>query len=131
MQEHVTLLPPDARPPDSRGFPASLPPDLLEQVRGRVRLLALLLLVGFAFDPVMYLVVWVLATLAGYPMVMANLGVRRTLVGGPVIVRFLTVGPASTGTSHGGAPNDEAGAGCSLTGIQKRKYFQHGCLDHQ
>jgi serine/threonine-protein kinase len=51
--EHVTLIRPDARPPSSRGI-SSLPPDLLEQVRGRVRLLAMLLLVSFAFDPIVY-----------------------------------------------------------------------------
>jgi len=46
MHEHVTLLPPEAHS-DERGLSSSLPADLLEQVRGRVRLLALLLLVAF------------------------------------------------------------------------------------
>jgi len=42
MHEHVTLLHPDQ--PSTRGSRLSaLPADLLEQVRGRVRLLALLL----------------------------------------------------------------------------------------
>ena len=62
--EHVTLIRPDARPPSSRGI-STLPPDLLEQVRGRVRLLALLLLVAFAFDPVVYFGAWGLATAFG------------------------------------------------------------------
>jgi len=50
MQEHVTLLGPEESPADVRGLSSSLPPDLMEQVRGRVRLLALLLLVAFSFD---------------------------------------------------------------------------------
>jgi eukaryotic-like serine/threonine-protein kinase len=81
MQEHVTLLPPDAESPDRREVSSMLPPDLLEQIRGRVRLLAVLLLIGFAFDPLLYLIVWVLATLAHYPLVLANLGFRLVDVG--------------------------------------------------
>ena len=54
MQEHVTLLRPDARPQESRGISSALPPDLLEAVRGRVRLLALLMLIGFAIDPLLF-----------------------------------------------------------------------------
>ena len=49
MQEHVTLLGPEESA-DVRGLSSSLPPDLMEQVRGRVRLLALLLLVAFSID---------------------------------------------------------------------------------
>jgi hypothetical protein len=67
MHEHVTLLPPDPRP-DERGLSSSLPADLLEQVRGRVRLLSVLLLIGFAFDPVLYLLAWAVATLARVPL---------------------------------------------------------------
>jgi hypothetical protein len=48
MQNLVTLLPADAPSPDGRGPPSTLPPDLLEQVRGRVRLLTMLLSIGFA-----------------------------------------------------------------------------------
>ena len=44
MQEHVILLGPEESLADVRGLSSSLPPDLMEQVRGRVRLLALLLL---------------------------------------------------------------------------------------
>jgi eukaryotic-like serine/threonine-protein kinase len=73
--EHVTLLGPD-QPPARSGGISFLPPDLLEQVRARVRLLALLLLIGFAFDPLLYLVIWTLATLAGYPVTMGNVGFR-------------------------------------------------------
>ena len=65
--EHVTLIRPDARPPSSRGISSALPPDLLEQVRGRVRLLALCLLVAFAFDPVLFFGIWGLTTLLHKP----------------------------------------------------------------
>jgi hypothetical protein len=61
MHEHGTLLPPEARS-DERGLSSSLPADLLEQVRGRVRLLALLLLVAFSFDPLVYFGMCLVAT---------------------------------------------------------------------
>jgi len=51
MQEHVTILGPQEPLEKTGGLSSSLPPDLLEQIRGRVRLLALLLLVAFSFDP--------------------------------------------------------------------------------
>ena len=50
MHEHVTFLRPQAQSPDARGITSVFPPEVLEQVRGRVRLLALLILVAFAFD---------------------------------------------------------------------------------
>ena len=65
MQEHVTLLPPHQPSPDGGGVSSVLPPDLLEQVRGRVRLLTGLLLAAFAFDPVLFVVVWTASKLAG------------------------------------------------------------------
>jgi len=62
MNESVTLLGPAA--PSTGGSRVSdLPRDLLEQVRGRVRLLALLLLVAFAVGPVLFGVSWVVGTL--------------------------------------------------------------------
>ena len=67
MHEHVTLLRPDARSPDTRPS-SSLPQDLLEQVRARVRLLAGLLLFAFAFDPLLYLAGWGVNVLRGYPI---------------------------------------------------------------
>src|SRR5256885_10595217 len=73
MQEHVTLLPPDRAPADSRGVSASLPPDLLEQVRSRISVLALIILIAFSFDPLLYVLVWVLAKLLGYPAQFGNL----------------------------------------------------------
>ena len=44
----------------------AFPPEVLEQVRSRVRLLCVLMFVAFAFDLVIYLGTW-LAILAGYP----------------------------------------------------------------
>ena len=44
MQKHVTLLGP--KESTDGGLSSSLPPDLLEQVRGRVQLPALLILSG-------------------------------------------------------------------------------------
>ena len=43
VREHVTLLRPEEPTPGGAGVSTGLPPDLLEQVRGRVRLLAMLL----------------------------------------------------------------------------------------
>ncbi len=65
MQEHVTLLPPHQPSPDGGGLSSVLPPDLLEQVRGRVRLLTGLLLAAFAFDPVLFVIVWTASKFAG------------------------------------------------------------------
>ncbi|MFN0151100.1 MAG: serine/threonine-protein kinase [bacterium] len=50
MQEHVALLRPDAPSPGARHSSSALPLDLLESVRGRVRLLAGLLLFAFGLD---------------------------------------------------------------------------------
>ena len=65
MQGHVTQLRREARTPDSRDVSTALPPDLLEQVRGRVRLLAALLLAAFSFDIVIYLAETLVAALQG------------------------------------------------------------------
>src|SRR6476646_2019515 len=52
MDHPVTLVHPEAPTP---GAPSSgLPDDLLEQMRGRVRLLALLMLAAFAIDPILF-----------------------------------------------------------------------------
>lgn len=48
-----------------------------EQVRGRVRLLTMLLLVAFAFDPVLYFLPWFLATVAGVPLTASSLDRAR------------------------------------------------------
>ena len=42
MHEHVTLLHPDARRPDSGGVSSAFPADLLSQSAARLRVLALL-----------------------------------------------------------------------------------------
>lgn len=63
MTEHVTLVRPHREPSGSPRFSATLPPDLLEQVRGRVSLLAGLMLFGFALDPFLFAVGWVIATI--------------------------------------------------------------------
>src|SRR5688500_13886773 len=65
MQEHVTLLRPEAPAPEDRGLSASLPRDLLEQVRGRLRMLALLVIIGFAIDPLLYFGALLYSRLAG------------------------------------------------------------------
>jgi len=50
LQEHVTLLRPDAPSPDGRRSSSTLPHDLVEGIRGRVRLLAGLFLFAFGLD---------------------------------------------------------------------------------
>ena len=68
MHEHATLLRPDPRSPGTAPSSSSLPQDLLEQVRGRVRLLAALLLFAFAFEPLLYFAAWGVNALRGYPI---------------------------------------------------------------
>jgi eukaryotic-like serine/threonine-protein kinase len=65
MHEHVTLLRPGARSSDGKGLSSGLPPDLLEQVRGRVRLLAAFVFVGSALDPVLTLLSWGVGAIVG------------------------------------------------------------------
>jgi serine/threonine-protein kinase len=65
VHEHVTLLRPDTRRPESGGISRALPPDLLEQVRSRVGLLAMLLLIAFAVDPIIYFGIWASARVTG------------------------------------------------------------------
>jgi serine/threonine-protein kinase len=65
MPSQVTLLRPDGRAPDSGRGTRPLPTDLLEQVRGRVRLLALLIFVAFSFDLLLFVVQWVASTFWG------------------------------------------------------------------
>jgi eukaryotic-like serine/threonine-protein kinase len=73
MHEQVTLLGPNAGPGETPRLSA-LPRDLLEQVRGRVRLLAGLLLIGFALDPAIFLIGWTIATLSGIPVRFGHVG---------------------------------------------------------
>jgi hypothetical protein len=73
MHEQVTLLGPQATPGETPRVSA-LPRDLLEQVRGRVRLLAGLLLIGFALDPAIFLIGGTIAALSGIPVIFGNVG---------------------------------------------------------
>jgi eukaryotic-like serine/threonine-protein kinase len=67
----------DATPPEepdrrrttssSAGLSTALPDDLLAQVRGRIRLITVLLFVGFAFDPIFYLIQWIALVVARQP----------------------------------------------------------------
>jgi len=67
MHAQETLLRPVAQPPEPHGISSVFPAEVLEQVRGRVRLLALLILVAFAFDLVIYAGHWA-ALFLGYPL---------------------------------------------------------------
>ena len=66
MLEHATLLHSDPSSPSAQWNSATLPPDLLEQVRGRVRLLALFFLAASAFDPLLYFGAWGVTALRGH-----------------------------------------------------------------
>jgi len=69
MHEPITLLHREASTRDSRpGSLSSLPLDLLDQIRSRVRLLALFLMIGFAIDPVLYFVDFLIARLIKAPL---------------------------------------------------------------
>ena len=72
MHEQMTVLRPAAHSPEGHGISA-FPPEVLEQVRGRVQLLSGLLLLAFAFDLVVYAGNW-LAILIGYPAPRGFLG---------------------------------------------------------
>jgi len=59
MNDVTLLLPKPPSPEAKRDTAASLPPDLLAQVRGRVRLLAGLILLAAAVDPLVFIAGWV------------------------------------------------------------------------
>jgi eukaryotic-like serine/threonine-protein kinase len=63
MDQRVTRVQPDVPSRGSQGLSSTLPPDLLEQVRGRLGLLALLMMVAFALDPLLYFGGWAAITL--------------------------------------------------------------------
>jgi eukaryotic-like serine/threonine-protein kinase len=54
MHEHVSLLQPDPLAPAGPATRSTLPLDLLDQVRARVRVLGLLLMIAFALDPLLF-----------------------------------------------------------------------------
>jgi len=67
MSDQLTMI--RAPSPDGgRALSSVLPADLLDQVRGRVRLLAGLLLVAFAFDPLFFFGNWAWAAMHGQPL---------------------------------------------------------------
>jgi serine/threonine-protein kinase len=64
MAEHVTLIRPEPSSPERRrGTTTSLPTDLMQQVRGRLQLLAVLSFVGAAVDPLFFFGHWLVARL--------------------------------------------------------------------
>jgi serine/threonine-protein kinase len=67
MHEHATLLRPAAHSPAGEGISSAFPPEVLEQVRARVRLLSVLILVAFAFDLVVYAGNWIAILLGQQP----------------------------------------------------------------
>jgi len=67
MHGHVTRLQREAPTPGSGRFTSALPPDLLEQVRGRVQLFSAIIFAAFAFDIVTYLIEGLVAAAKGIP----------------------------------------------------------------
>jgi len=64
MRRKVTLFHPDAARGEARPISAALPPDLQDQVRKRLRLLAGLILLAFSLDLVIFAGKWAAAALA-------------------------------------------------------------------
>ena len=62
MDHPVTVVHPEG---PTSGAPSGMPRDLLEQMRGRVRLLALLMLAAFAIDPILFFGFQLLARIEG------------------------------------------------------------------
>ena len=75
-QEPVTLVFPQASGVPTHGSSSSLPADLLDQARGRVRLLALLIGIAFGLDLALFCIVWVVSRLLGTPVTLEMWGVR-------------------------------------------------------
>jgi serine/threonine-protein kinase len=65
MDQQVTLVHPGDRSRTDPGASSGLPRDLLEQMRGRVRLLALLMLAASSLDPLLFFGGWAVATVGG------------------------------------------------------------------
>jgi serine/threonine-protein kinase len=63
--QRTTLLLRDPSAGDTGRLSTALPPELLEQVRGRVRLIAALLTCAFALDPVVFLGGWATSLITG------------------------------------------------------------------
>ena len=67
MKRSATIIRRSAAGPDRRTHTLTLPPDLLQKVRSRVKLVAILLMIGFVVDPAIHLVVWVTSQTTGGP----------------------------------------------------------------
>lgn len=60
----LTVLPPNPAATDDRRGPGwAMRKDLLDSLRGRIRLVALLLLFAFVFDPILHAGLWMAAML--------------------------------------------------------------------
>jgi eukaryotic-like serine/threonine-protein kinase len=104
VHEHVTLLRPDIRQPESGGISRALPRDLLEAVRVRVGLLATLILIAFALDPLIYFGTWTYVRLsdrtppgdfaAGLPFQWVSLGAVAASAALWWVARNRTVSPS-------------------------------------
>ena len=86
MHEHITLLRPDEARSESRQVLSALPRDLLEQVRGRVRFLTLVLLVAFALEPVIFLGTMAATVVTGHAL--------PADVGSTLLFQWVNVGAA-------------------------------------
>jgi len=63
MDQRVTRVQPHAPSRHPPGLSSTLPPDLLDRVRDRLGLLALLMMVAFALDPLLFFGGWIAITL--------------------------------------------------------------------
>ncbi len=100
MAEHVTMLRPES--PTTESWPKStpsLPTELMEQVRGRISLLTLLISIGFAVDPVIYFLNWATSALTHTPLshhFFAHLGFQLIAVGtiaASLLMRWVALRP--------------------------------------
>lgn len=73
--EPVTLVFPQSRAL-GKGPSSTLPPDLVDQARGRVRLLAVLIGIAFGLDGVLFGITWVVSRFVGTPITVEMWGVR-------------------------------------------------------
>lgn len=67
MRQPVTLLRATARSSKRPARSLTLPPDLLQKVRSRVQLVAMLLVIGFVVDPAILLVLGLASLITGQP----------------------------------------------------------------
>ena len=65
MKQSATIVRRSAAGPNRRTHTLTLPPDLLQKVRSRVKLVAILLMIGFVVDSAIKLIVWVTSQMTG------------------------------------------------------------------